>query len=71
MTLYEDERAFWDDIAGKYILKHAGTDHNAGHVIEAAAIYADRMVMARRKRKTENIPDGNVLRMSATATVAI
>ena len=71
MTLYEDERAFWDDIAGKYILKHAGTDHNAGRVIEAAAIYADRMVMARRKRKTENIPDGDVLRMSATATVAI
>ncbi|MBJ7370391.1 MULTISPECIES: hypothetical protein [Pseudomonas] len=71
MTLYEDERAFWDDIAGKYILKHAGTDHNVSHVIEAAAIYADRMVMARRKRKTENIPDGDVLRMSATATVAI
>lgn len=71
MTLYEDERAFWDDIAGKYILKHAGSDNNAGRVIEAASVYADRMVVARRKRKIEKVPVGEVPHMSATATVAI
>jgi len=69
MTVYEDEWEFWDDIAGKYILKNAGTDHNAGLVIEAAANYADRMVIARRKRKSEKVPDGEVSRMSATATI--
>ncbi|MBR7199608.1 hypothetical protein PspCFBP13508_21830 [Pseudomonas sp. CFBP13508] len=67
MTVYEDEWAFWDDIAGKYILKNAGTDHNAGLVIEAAANYADRMVIARRKRKSGKIPDGDIPRMLATA----
>lgn len=71
MTLYEDEQAFWDDIAGKYILKHAGSDNNAGRVIEAASVYADRMVVARRKRKIEKVPVGEVPRMSATATVVI
>jgi len=71
MILYEDERAFWDDIAGKYILKNAGTDHNLGLVIEAAATYADRMVIARRKRKTEKVPDGDAARMSANASVVI
>ncbi len=29
MTVYEDEWEFWDDIAGKYILKHAETDHSS------------------------------------------
>ncbi|MFI8225553.1 hypothetical protein [Pseudomonas sp. NPDC085632] len=68
MTVYEDEWGFWDDIAGKYILKHAETDHNISRVIEAASTYADRMVVARRKRKSEKVPDGEVPRMSATAT---
>jgi hypothetical protein len=51
MTIYEDEWAFWDDIAGKYILKHAAVDHNVDKVIDAAGVYADLMVLARRKRK--------------------
>jgi hypothetical protein len=67
MTVYEDEWAFWDDIAGKYILKHAETDHNVNNVIEAASNYADRMVIARRKRKSEKVPVGDIPRMSATA----
>jgi len=71
MTIYEDERAFWDDIAGKYILKHADTDHNVEYVIEAASTYADRMVIARRKRKSEKVPVGEVPRMSVTAAVAV
>lgn len=71
MTVYEDERAFWDDIAGKYILKHAETDHNVDHVIEAASTYADRMVLARRKRKSEKVPVGDVSRMSVTAAIAV
>jgi hypothetical protein len=71
MTVYEDERAFWDDIAGKYILKHAGIDHNETHIIEAATVYADRMVIARRKRKSEKVPDGDVPRISATASIAV
>jgi hypothetical protein len=29
MTVYEDVWAFWDDIAGMYILKHAETDHSS------------------------------------------
>lgn len=51
MTLYEDELAFWDDISARYILKHAGTDRNFQHIIEAAAFYADAMILERRKRK--------------------
>jgi hypothetical protein len=70
MTVYEDEWAFWDDIAGKYILKHADTDHNVSFVIEAASSYADRMVIARRKRKSAKVPDGEVTRMLASATTA-
>jgi hypothetical protein len=71
MTVYEDERAFWDDIAGKYILKHAETDHNVDRVIEAASTYADLMVKARRKRKTEKVPLGDTPRMSVTASAAV
>ncbi|WP_244295022.1 hypothetical protein [Pseudomonas helmanticensis] len=71
MTVYEDEWEFWDDIAGKYILKHAETDHNVSHVIEAASDYADRMVIARRKRKSEKVPVGDVPRMSATAKTVV
>ncbi|WP_339451539.1 hypothetical protein [Pseudomonas sp. EA_5y_Pfl2_R50] len=67
MTVYEDEWAFWDDIAGKYIFKHADTDHNVSHVIEAACVYADRMVVARRNRKVGKIPDGDMPRVSVTA----
>jgi len=68
MTVYEDEWAFWDDIAGKYILKHAETDHNVNNVIEAASTYADRMVIARRKRKSAKVPAGDSPRMSASAS---
>lgn len=67
MTVYEDEWAFWDDIAGRYIMKHAGADHNIGYVIDAASTYADRMVVARRKRKFEKVPVGDVSRIPATA----
>jgi hypothetical protein len=66
MNIYEDEWAFWDDIASKYIFKHAGTDHNVDHIIEAAGIYADLMVSARRKRKAVKIPEGDLPRVSAT-----
>ena len=51
MIVYEDEWAFWDDIAGKYILKHAAVDHNVDKVVDAAGVYADLMVLERRKRK--------------------
>jgi len=68
MTLYEDERGFWDDIAGKYILKHAGADQNVSKHIDAATTYADRMVIARRKRKVEKVPASDIPQMSATAT---
>ncbi|WP_434595208.1 hypothetical protein J3Q09_03980 [Pseudomonas sp. R4-83] len=71
MTVYEDEWAFWDDIAGKYILKHAETDHNVNNVIEAASTYADRMVIARRKRKSAKVPTGDVPRMSASASTIV
>ncbi|BBP73104.1 hypothetical protein PHLH6_51080 [Pseudomonas sp. Seg1] len=67
MTVYEDEWGFWDDIAGKYIFKHAGSDHNVNHVIEAAAVYADLMVIERRKRKAAKIPVNEIARVSATA----
>jgi len=67
MTVYEDEWAFWDDIAGKYIFKHADTDLNVANVIEAAGIYADLMVIARRKRRAGRIPEGDMPRLSVTA----
>lgn len=51
MTIYEDEWAFWDGIAGKYIFKHAGVDLNTDVVIKAAGFYADSMVLERRRRK--------------------
>lgn len=51
MTIYEDEWAFWDDIAGKYIFKHAGVDLNTDIIIKGAGYYADSMVLERRKRK--------------------
>lgn len=51
MTIYEDEWGFWDDIAGRYILKHAGTDANTDNIVKAAGYYADSMVSERRKRK--------------------
>jgi hypothetical protein len=51
MTIYEDEWAFWDDIVGRYILKHAAIDHNVDKVINAASVHADLMVLERRKRK--------------------
>ncbi|WP_434766838.1 hypothetical protein [Pseudomonas triticicola] len=66
MTLYEDERAFWDDIAGKYILKHSGADQNITKYIDAATTYADRMVIARRKRKIERLPDSDIPQRSAS-----
>jgi hypothetical protein len=69
MTVYEDEWEFWDDIAGKYILKHAETDHNVSRVIDAASTYADLMVIARRKRKSEKVPVGDVPRISVTAKI--
>lgn len=56
MIVYEDEGAFWDDIAGKYILKHAAVDHNVDKVIGAAGVYADLMVLERRKRKRVKLP---------------
>ena len=71
MTVYEDEWAFWDDIAGRYIFKHAGSDHNVTHVIEAAAVYADLMVIERRKRKAAKIPDNDIPRVSATAASVV
>lgn len=71
MTLYEDERAFWDDIAGKYILKHAGADQNVSKHIDAATTYADRMVIARRKRKIEKAPVSDIPQMSATASKTV
>lgn len=67
MIIYEDEWAFWDDIGGRYIQKHAGTDHNVNEVIEAAAVYADLMVIARRKRKAAKIPADDIPRVSITA----
>ncbi|MBT9267445.1 hypothetical protein KKQ10_21415 [Pseudomonas sp. MG-9] len=67
MTVYEDEWAFWDDIAGKYIFKHADTDRNVTNVIEAAGVYADLMVIARRKRRAAKIPEGDMPRVSMTA----
>lgn len=70
MTIYEDERAFWDDIAGKYILKHAETDHNVNKVIDAAATYADLMVVIRRKRKFLKAPDSEAPRFSVTAALS-
>lgn len=51
MTIYEDEWAFWDDIAGKYILKNAGADLNTDIIIKAAGYYADSMILERRKRR--------------------
>jgi hypothetical protein len=71
MAVYEDEWAFLDDIASKYIFKYAGADHNETHIIEAATIHADRMVVARRKRKSEKVPVDDVLRMSATAKTVV
>ncbi|CAI8958188.1 Terminase large subunit [Pseudomonas sp. IT-347P] len=67
MTVYEDEWGFWDDIAGKYILKNAGVDHNANHIVDAAATYSDLMVLARRKRKAARMPAGDIPRITATA----
>ncbi|MBP5947085.1 MULTISPECIES: hypothetical protein [Pseudomonas] len=67
MTVYEDEWGFWDDIAGKYILKNAGMDHNAKYIVDAAATYSDMMVLARRKRKAAKIPAGDIPRVTATA----
>jgi hypothetical protein len=67
MTIYEDEWAFWDDIAGKYIFKHADTDQNVSKVIDAAGVYADLMVVARRKRRAGKIPEGDMPRVSVTA----
>ena len=57
MTIYEDEYAFWDDIAGKFILKHASNDTSAKDIIEAAGFYADQMVIERRKRKRKKNPE--------------
>lgn len=71
VTVYEDEWEFWDDIAGKYILKHAETDHNVNNVIEAASTYADRMVVARRKRKSAKVPVGDIPRMAASASTIV
>ncbi|MHC8335962.1 hypothetical protein [Pseudomonas sp. LB3P25] len=56
MIIYEDEWAFWDDIAGKYILKHSAVDHNVDRIIDAAGVYADLMVLERRKRKRVKLP---------------
>lgn len=56
MIIYEDEWAVWDDIAGRYILKHATTEPNTGNIIEAAGFYADSMVLERRKRKRARVP---------------
>jgi hypothetical protein len=56
MIIYEDEWAFWDDIAGRYLLKHAASDHNSKHIIEGAGFYTDSMVLERRKRKRAKLP---------------
>ena len=42
MKIYEDEWAFWDDIVGRYILKHAGTDPNTRNIIEGQGIMRTR-----------------------------
>lgn len=67
MNVYEDEWAFWDDIAGRYLLKHAGTHNNASFLIESAGVYADLMVLERRKRRALQIPEGELPRVPATA----
>ncbi|MBC8997397.1 hypothetical protein IAI51_12740 [Pseudomonas sp. N40(2020)] len=67
MTVYEDEWAFWDDIAAKYIFKHAGSDHNVSHVIKAAGVYADALVVERRRRKAAKLPAGEIPRIPMTA----
>lgn len=56
MTVYEDEWAFWDDIAARYILKHAGTESNTANIVDAAGYYADAMIVERRKRKRVKLP---------------
>lgn len=57
MTIYEDELAFWDDIAGRYILKYAANDPSAKDVFVSAAFYADSMLVERRKRKRAKNPE--------------
>lgn len=57
MTIYEDEYAYWDDISGKFILKHASNDTSAKGIIEAAGFYADQMILERRKRKRAKNPE--------------
>lgn len=64
VTIYEDEWAFWDDIAGKYIFKHAGVDLNTDIVIKGARFYADAMVLERRRRK--RVSNGGTLTASTT-----
>ncbi|MEB0044496.1 MULTISPECIES: hypothetical protein [unclassified Pseudomonas] len=51
MTLYQDELAFWDDVAARYMFKFAVSDENAHKVVTGAADFADLMVVERRKRK--------------------
>jgi hypothetical protein len=57
MTIYEDEFAFWDDIAARFILKHASNDPSSKDIVESAGFYADQMVIERRKRKREKNPE--------------
>lgn len=70
MIVYEDEWAFWDDIAGRYLLKHAATDHNFKHIIEGAGFYADSMVLERRKRKRAKLPVASLPDPAGTAATA-
>lgn len=70
MIIYEDEWPFWDDIAGRYLLKHAATDHNLKHIIEGAGFYADSMVLERRKRKRAKVPVASLVDNAGSLTVA-
>ncbi|MGL6245738.1 hypothetical protein [Pseudomonas sp.] len=70
MTIYEDEWAFWGDIVGRYILKHAAIDNNVDKVVDAAGVHADLMVLERRKRKRVRLPaqDSAVAPQATTAS---
>ncbi|WP_176465119.1 hypothetical protein [Pseudomonas sp. Irchel 3E20] len=57
MRIFTDEVAYWDEITARFIQANATAGGRADYIVEAAVLYAELMIKARRELKIEKVPE--------------
>ncbi len=57
MRIFTDEVAYWDEITARFIQANATAGGRADYIVEAAVLYAELMIKARRELKIEKAPE--------------